>query len=88
MNVPNAEPHSKKLTVTIVVAVVVVVVAAAVYWWISRGRELPSENALESPGAVSLPEIDPVSNPLEKLPEVNPVDATNPFLDIRTNPFE
>ncbi len=27
------------------------------------------------------------SNPLEKLPDVNPVEAANPFSDLDTNPF-
>ncbi|MFH1608645.1 MAG: hypothetical protein ABH951_01340 [Patescibacteria group bacterium] len=28
------------------------------------------------------------TNPLENKPEINPVDKTNPFKDIKTNPFE
>lgn len=33
-------------------------------------------------------EINPISNPLEKKPELNPVEKTNPFKDAYKNPFE
>ncbi|MBI4009771.1 MAG: hypothetical protein HY361_01055 [Candidatus Aenigmarchaeota archaeon] len=29
-----------------------------------------------------------ISNPLEKVPELNPLDKVNPFKDIFKNPFE
>ena len=46
------------------------------------------ERAVESAGAGTLPEINPLSNPLEKMPDVNPVNRANPFKDVKTNPFE
>ena len=52
----------------------------------SAGTEQLEQNlsqALEEAG--QLPEIN--TNPLEKLPEVNPVDRVNPFNDVQTNPF-
>lgn len=33
-----------------------------------------------------LPDLQ--TNPLENKPDVNPIDKTNPFKDIKTNPFE
>ncbi len=30
----------------------------------------------------------PSENALEKAPDINPVNKTNPFKDIKTNPFE
>lgn len=42
----------------------------------------------ESATSGTLPEINPQSNPLEKLPETNPIEQTNPFKSLKTNPFE
>lgn len=42
----------------------------------------------ESATSGTLPEINPQSNPLEKLPETNPIEQTNPFKNLKTNPFE
>lgn len=38
-------------------------------------------------GGGGLPAIG-TSNPLEKLPDVNPATKTNPFQEVKTNPFE
>jgi FtsZ-interacting cell division protein ZipA len=35
----------------------------------------------------TLPDITS-KNPLQNKPDVNPVDQTNPFKDLKTNPFE
>ncbi len=90
MNGTNPTPKSKPFFIS---GVVIVIVAALVTWYlIERSTETPGEkavgdleDALESAGA--LPEIDPLSNPLEEMPDVNPVDAANPFKGIKTNPF-
>jgi hypothetical protein len=37
---------------------------------------------------ILMPDINPASNPLEKKPDINPVSKTNPFKDMKTNPFE
>ena len=92
----TAEPSSKKLVVTIVVAIIVVVLLGAAYWWFGlREVKTPEEKAtesfeksLQSAGAGTLPEINPLSNPLEEVPDINAVSKTNPFKDIKTNPFE
>ncbi len=86
----NPTPKSKTL---VIAGVVVVVVAALVVWYlIEQSAETAEEKAiggledvLESAG--NLPEINPLSNPLEEMPDVNPVDAANPFKEIKTNPF-
>ncbi|MFH0712553.1 MAG: hypothetical protein V2A55_01735 [Candidatus Jorgensenbacteria bacterium] len=90
MNGVNPTPKFKPLFVS---GVIVVIVAALVAWYlIERSVETAEEkavggfeDALESAG--DLPEINPLSNPLEELPDVNPVDAANPFKGIKTNPF-
>lgn len=50
--------------------------------------EEAGEVLIESYTKSTLPEINPQSNPLEKLPETNPIEQTNPFKDLKTNPFE
>lgn len=45
-----------------------------------------AQKALESVTNVTLPEIKPI-NPLEKLPDINPVEKANPFKDLYKNPF-
>ena len=86
--------HIKEI---ILIAVAVVLVAAGVVWYFAfRQEEQASEEkaaeslerAVESAGAGTLPEINPLSNPLEKMPDVNPVNRANPFKDVKTNPFE
>jgi len=54
-----------------------------------------TEAATEAAGAITesatqgvLPSIGNVTNPLENKPVVNPVDVSNPFKSIRTNPFQ
>ena len=79
-------------------AVAVVLLAAAVVWYFAFRQEQEKapeekaaeslEKAVESASAGTLPEINPLSNPLEKLPDVNPVNQANPFREVKTNPFE
>lgn len=89
-------PNSKKRLLYAAGAVAVLVLLAAAYWlWPRQSEFLPGEKAVESvekmlksSGAGTLPEIDPLSNPLERAPNVNPVDKANPFSGMKINPFE
>ena len=76
----------------IILAIAALAAAALLY----RGVQAPAdESAL--PGnarlnqsldaATQIPVIDVQSNPLEKLPDINPVGQANPFSDVKTNPF-
>lgn len=44
------------------------------------------ETAADSATKGTLPSIQ--TNPLEDKPELNPVEKTNPYKDIKTNPFK
>jgi len=35
-----------------------------------------------------LPSVGEAANPLENKPVINPVDVSNPFKDVQTNPFQ
>ncbi|MBN2096275.1 hypothetical protein JW752_02635 [Candidatus Peregrinibacteria bacterium] len=47
------------------------------------------ESASEKASQGVLPAIDPSAiNPMQNVPDINPYKNTNPFADIKTNPFE
>ncbi|OGN03200.1 MAG: hypothetical protein A2651_02210 [Candidatus Yanofskybacteria bacterium RIFCSPHIGHO2_01_FULL_42_12] len=77
---------------SLVVIILVVFVVIGFLWWQTTQKQ-PSETQgglgselyqnTENP-AENLPAV----NPLENKPEVNPLSDTNPFSDIKTNPFK
>ncbi len=87
---------SKKL---IIATVVVFVLLAMGYWYWKNTALTPEEQALqraeentkvltESTAQGVLPTLDVQANPVSNLPDANPVNKTNPFADIKTNPFQ
>ncbi len=89
------------LIISIAIILLVVSGAAGYFYW--KGANMPTiqlpagtlekagnaaENITESATKGVMPTIDLDSNPLEKKPDVNPVSKTNPFENIKTNPFE
>lgn len=87
---------------SIVGLIVVLIITAAVfiYWryFYQKPEEMTKGTAIEQAGDVAedlaeqasggaLPSINPQSNPMEDAPDVNPLSETNPFSNIRTNPF-
>lgn len=78
----------KKGLVVVVVILIVAVVGYFAYKFVKE-KGLPgglpfSLGGAENDGGAS--QIN--TNPLGEVPEINPVDKTNPFKDVRTNPFE
>lgn len=77
---------------------VIVAIAALItggYFWRQNYKKTPEEKAaeavdqsLKAATSGSLPEIAPLTSPLEKSPEINPMDVVNPFKDVYKNPFE
>lgn len=68
---------NKKTIIALVVAIVVI--AAAVFYFSSKKNEQVKTAA---------PAVNVGTNPLEKAPDLNPVDQANPFNNIKTNPFQ
>ncbi|MDP3244929.1 MAG: hypothetical protein Q8M83_04720 [bacterium] len=94
---------NKKIFISLIIAAVIIVIAAGGlgYWYYQKLKNagLAQYNALNQAGQAAedlgkqasqgvLPSIDPGSNPLEKVPDINPVSKTNPFSEIKINPFE
>lgn len=90
---------SKKTLIIIGSAVLVLGLCVGGYfYWKSKNSNDANKDAIENAGNASekisesaskglLPDISG-SNPLENKPDINPVDKTNPFTNIKTNPFE
>lgn len=80
----------KKIFVIIVVVVVVGVLGYGFLkgWFTKSGTEGEGSRTGDLPDVGGLPAIETPPNPLENVPDINPVEKTNPFTDIKTNPFE
>lgn len=83
----------------IIVGIVAAVLAAGTggYFYYQKFKKAEEVDAIQNAGNVAedlgkqaaqgvLPSIG--TNPLENKPDVNPVSKTNPFSDIKTNPFK
>ena len=76
-----------KKIITIISIVLIVLAAAAGYLLLG----LSSQRAEDISKIVNqgvLPSLGDSTNPMENKPNLNPVDTSNPFRDIKTNPFE
>ncbi len=69
----------KKTTLSLAAGVLLLIlIGAALYF--TKPDPVPTP-AVETPAYGTV-------NPLDKKPDLNPVDKTNPFTDVKTNPFE
>lgn len=88
---------NKKLLIIILVVVVLVLVGGVLYYWETRTQKSSAEQAVNDAQET----VDSINenlgeslfgtttaNPLENVPDVNPYKNTNPFSDIKTNPFK
>ena len=54
----------------------------------SESDAAPIKDAItEAATAGTIPTLETIGNPLAGMPEVNPVEKTNPFTDLYNNPF-
>ncbi len=53
-----------------------------------QGAEDTAKKITDSATQGVLPSINTQSNPLENAPDINPANKTNPFSNIKTNPFK
>lgn len=84
---------SKK--VLFIVAAVVLIglgIGGYFYWknsrlWDKKSQQ-PGDILTDKATQGVLPSFGEQSNPLEKMPEINPVENANPYRSVKTNPFE
>ena len=88
---------SKKSTLTIIIAVLVVVLAVAAYLFLKpqfKKQSNPTQGGGLGEGTPTTEDLaeklSSVTDPLGggEVPDVNPVEKTNPFKDIYKNPFK
>lgn len=90
---------TKTSRVAIFVLVAVVILVAG-YWYWQSTQETPTpetinfNNFVDSAQVITdsatqgaLPSLDIQANPLDAVPDINPVTKTNPYSAIKTNPF-
>ncbi len=70
--------NNRNLIIVLSIVVVLMIVSAAIFLRIGSTDEQ----------AYDLPSLGGDSAPLQNMPDVNPTEKTNPFKDIKTNPFE
>ncbi len=92
-----AVASSKKSTLAIILAVIVVVLATAAYLFLKpQFVKKPQSQILEQSGEPTAPttediieKLDAVTNPVGgNVPELNPIEKTNPFKGVYKNPFQ
>ncbi len=65
--------------------IVLLILLGAGYWYVRSGKT-EVKVTTETPNEEVVPSVS--TNPLDNKPNINPVDQTNPFKNIKTNPFE
>ncbi|OGI71172.1 hypothetical protein A3B84_01410 [Candidatus Nomurabacteria bacterium RIFCSPHIGHO2_02_FULL_35_13] len=75
--------NKKKIVIIVVILVIIIVVIG--YLFLSSKTPFQS---IENVNQGVLPSLGESTNPLKNKPNVNPVDVSNPFRSIKTNPFQ
>lgn len=79
--------NNPKLIIIAGILIALLVIGGAAFWYWQKRKAvapvIPSGGTVES----LIEKITPL-NPLNKLPDTNPVDKTNPFKNLETNPFK
>jgi len=83
---------NKKILIGVSTVVFLALVGGGYYYWKTQMQKSPAEqtteNIQETPAGV-LPTIDTGAvNPMESAQSANPYDKTNPFSNIKINPFK
>lgn len=77
----------KNTKLTYIIVVLAVVIAVGLYWYFSREETKKVETTEEALEVLSeTPPVTVETNPVKKVPDLNPVEKVNPFKT--SNPFE
>ncbi len=83
----------------LIVLLIVLLVLGGYYYWKTKIQKSEAERALDDVQKTTqsisdlatqgtIPTIDTNINPIKNAPDTNPYSNTNPFLDVKVNPFE
>ena len=75
----------KKSYLIATASVIILLILLGVNWYMRSGKT-EIKVVTETPNEEVAPSVS--TNPLDNKPNINPVDQTNPFKNIKTNPFE
>ena len=78
----------KKEVIIIVIVLVLFLIIIGYLFLKSRTSSRSAEEMSQIINQGVLPSLGESTNPMKNKPDVNPVDASNPFRSIKTNPFE
>ena len=78
----------KKGVIIVVIVLVLLLIVIGYLFLKSRKSSQSAEKMSQIINQGVLPSLGENTNPMKNKPDVNPVDASNPFRSIKTNPFE
>ncbi len=92
---------NKKLLISVLVLLILGLIGGGYSCWVNKKRapsaaeqvvaaiQETAESVNESAALGVLPDVSAaIINPMEDVPDVNPYKNTNPFLNIKINPFQ
>ena len=80
--------NKKEITATVmaIVAIIAIIIGYLIFNSNKSSQTVEDIGQIVNKGV--LPSINGDTNPMKNKPAVNPVDASNPFRSIKTNPFQ
>lgn len=78
--------NKKRIIVIVLVLILLALVGYFIFW--SGIFSQPYEDMGSIINQSVLPSLGDSTNPMKNKPDLNPIDASNPFRSIKTNPFE
>ncbi len=77
-----------KKGIVIFVSIILIIIVGVVGYLLLSSSSQQAEDVSKMVNQGVLPSLGESTNPMNNKPDINPVDASNPFRSIKTNPFE
>jgi hypothetical protein len=68
------------------ILILLLIILLGAFYWFWQSKKDKGEVVSDTTGDEIIPSTS--TNPLDNKPNINPIDQTNPFKNIKTNPFE
>lgn len=90
---------NKKTLLIVLIVLFLCLIGGGYYYWKINIKKTAAEKAVDDLQKTSqstndvatkgtIPSIDPTINPMTNTPNTNPFNNTNPFSDVKINPFK